>query len=86
MSIITNFSLFLFLCVAPFASPLALASPFGRRGDAARTSRGTRRQVLQVGGAAQRTGSPTHWLLCASAVRYLKEQTLIEKLLKHPLK
>ncbi|MEH2141486.1 hypothetical protein [Nostoc sp.] len=44
---------FLFLCVVPVASPLALASPFGRRGDAARTSRGTAR---------------AHWLLCASAV------------------
>ncbi|WP_375479617.1 hypothetical protein [uncultured Nostoc sp.] len=35
--------------VTPVASPLALASPFGRRRDAARTSR-----VLP----AQRTGSP----------------------------
>ncbi|MEH1876150.1 MAG: hypothetical protein V7K78_03705 [Nostoc sp.] len=26
------------------------------------SSRRSRRQVLQVGGAAQRTGSPTHWL------------------------
>ncbi|MCC5603610.1 hypothetical protein [Nostoc favosum] len=50
----TTLSLLLFLCVlcvAPDASPLALASPFGIRGDAARTSRQSR---------------PTHWLLCGS--------------------
>ncbi|MEH2204986.1 MAG: hypothetical protein V7K53_13045 [Nostoc sp.] len=36
-----------FVPQTPLASPLALASPFGRRGDAARTSRETR---------------PTQWL------------------------
>ncbi|MEH1902685.1 MAG: hypothetical protein V7L04_15035 [Nostoc sp.] len=40
------------------------------------SSRRSRRQVLQVGGAAQRTGSPTHWLpqdRAASPLRFVKK-------------
>ncbi len=35
--------LWVYVPQTPLASPLALASPFGRRGDATRTSRGTAR-------------------------------------------
>ncbi len=43
-----DFEVLGFVPQTPGASPLALASPLGRRGDAARTSRQSR---------------PTHWLL-----------------------
>ncbi|MEH1904541.1 MAG: hypothetical protein V7L04_24830 [Nostoc sp.] len=57
------------------------------RGDATRTSRRSRRQVLQVGRAAQRTGSPTHWLPCsraASPLRFVKKIEFDKELSLNP--